>query len=240
MTEQHKAKTSRDKVMLAQHVMEVRHEPSGSFLDVRGYVADYIRNSSLFPHWKIETNVVTFRDMPDRIKQDGAYAGYKSAGYLVHNPETRNYFVDKASSFWRALLKNEHYEVPKAIRFGCRTLVFVPTDLSFDEIDSLIFKTFFTDKVQAFIGGKQTDLQFVIDFNQDQFQVRLSGGPLHENEARQYMSFESDYFKKCGLFLDIDCYKTKDLDHATVIKLLRDAVELSWLKIETIANSLGL
>ncbi|MBI2852154.1 MAG: hypothetical protein HYX84_03510 [Chloroflexi bacterium] len=240
MTEQHKAKMSRDKVMLAQHVLEVRHEPSGSFLDVRGYVADYIRNAGHFPHWKIDPNIVTFRDMPDRVKQDGAHASYKSAGYMVYNAATRNYFVDKASSFWKVLLKNEHYKIPKAIRFGCRTLVFVPTDMSFDEINKLTFRTLFTDKVQSFVNDKETDLRFVIEFYQDQFQVRMSGGPLHENEAPKYMSFESDYFKKCGLFLDIDYYKTKDLDHSTITKLLHDAVELSWLKIETIANSLGL
>jgi hypothetical protein len=240
MTEQHGIKTPRDKVMIAQHVLEVRHEPSGSFLDVRGYVADYIRNGGHFPHWKIESNAVTFRDMPDKIKLDGAFAGYKSAGYLVYNPETRNYFVDKASSFWKALLNNSHYKVPKITRFGCRTLVFVPTKMSFEKINSLVFKAVFTEKIQSFIGGKETDLHFIIEFNEDQFQVRLSGGPLHEKEAPNYMNFESDYFNECGLFLDVDYYKTKGIDHSSITKLLREAVQLSWQKIETIANSLGL
>ena len=60
MTKQHEIKAPRDKVMVTQHVLEVRHEPSGSFLDVRGYVADYIRNSGHFPHWKIESNIIPF------------------------------------------------------------------------------------------------------------------------------------------------------------------------------------
>jgi len=45
-------KTDRDKIMLAEHVLEVRHEASGTFLDVRGYVADYIRREKFLPHWK--------------------------------------------------------------------------------------------------------------------------------------------------------------------------------------------
>jgi hypothetical protein len=238
MTGQHGTKASRDKVMIAQHGLEIRHEPSGSFLDVRGYVADYIRNNGYFPHWKIESNVVTFRDMPDKVKLDGAFAGYKSAGYLVYNPETRNYFVDKASSFWKALLNNSHYKIPKVTRFGCRTLIFVPTEMSFEKMNNLIFEAFFSEKVHSFIGGKETDLQFIINFNEGKFEVRLSGGPLHEKEAANYMNFESDYFNKCGLFLDVDYYKTKSIDHSLITKLLHEAVQLSWQKIETIANSL--
>lgn len=240
MTKQNKLELARDKVMVAQHALEIRYEPSGSFLDVRGYVADYIRNNGHFPHWQIDSNVVNFRDMPDRIKQDGAFAGYKSAGYLVNNPATRNYFVDKASAFWKVLLRNEHYKVPKATRFGCRTLVFVPTNLSFEALNKVIFETFFTEKFRTFMGQKETDLQFIVNLNEGEFQARISGGPLKEKEALNRMNFESDQFEKCGLFLDIDYFKTQGLDDSLITKLLHEAVELSWGKIERTANSLGL
>lgn len=238
--EQKARKLPREKVMIAQHVLEVRHEPSGSFLDVRGYVADYIRNSGSFPHWKIQQNIVAFHDTPDGPKQDGAFAGYKSAGYMVYNAATRNYFVDKASAFWKLLLKNQYYKLPIPIRFGCRTLVFVPTELPFDEINGLVFKHFFTNQVQSLVDGKETDLKFVINFDQASFHVQMSGGPLHENEVLQYMNFESDISEKCGLFMDIDCYKTEGLDNSNITNLLRDAVDLSWSKVEKVANSLGL
>jgi len=39
------AKKADEKLMLAEQILEVRYIPSGSFLDVRGYVADYIRDS---------------------------------------------------------------------------------------------------------------------------------------------------------------------------------------------------
>ena len=38
MTNQKNKKMNGDKVMLAQHVLEVRHEASGTFLDVRSFV----------------------------------------------------------------------------------------------------------------------------------------------------------------------------------------------------------
>ena len=229
---------ARDKVMLAQHVLEVRHEASGSFLDVLGFVADYIRKSGHFLHWKIDSNVVSFRDEPNKVKKDGAFAGYKNAGYFVNNPETRNYFVDKASSYWKALLKNGHYELPKATRFGCRTFVFVPTNIDFDKLNNVVFNAFYTDQARTFIGGKETDLQFIFDLVEEQFQVRMYGGPLREKEALNYMNFESEHFEKCGLFLDIDYYKSTDIDHTLVPKLLNEAIQLTWGKIETIANSL--
>ncbi len=240
MTKQRNKNMKKDKVMLAQHVLEIRHEASGTFLDVRGFVADYIKKSGHFLHWKIDSNIVSFRDGPDKVKRDGAFAGYKSAGYFVNNPETRNYFVDKASSYWKALIQNGHYELPKATRFGCRTLVFIPTNITFEKLNEIIFNAFYTGKAQAFIGGKETDLQFIFHLTEEQFQVRLSGGPLHEKEAVNLMNFESSHFEKCGMFLDIDYYKTKDIGQTSVTKLLNKAIELSWKKIEKIANSLEL
>lgn len=238
MTNQRNNKMNRDKVMLAQHVLEVRHEASGTFLDVRGFVADYIKKSGHFLHWKIDSNTVSFRDEPDKVKRDGAFAGYKNAGYFVNNPETRNYFVDKASSYWKVLIQNGHYELPEVTRFGCRTRVFIPTNITFEKLNNVIFNAFYTDKARAFIGGKETDLQFIFDLIEEQFQVKLSGGPLHEKEALNFMNFESEHFEKCGLLLDIDYYKTKDINQKSVTKLLNEAIQLSWKKIETIANSL--
>lgn len=240
MAKQRGEKMDRDKVMLAQHTLEVRHEASGTFLDVKGFVADYIKENSHFRHWNINANSVSFRDESDKVKKDGAFVGYKNAGYFVINPETRNYFADKASAYWKVLLQNKHYEMPKINRFGCRTIVFVPTDIAFKDLNNVVFNAFYTDKAQALIGGQETDLQFIFDLTEGQFEVKLSGGPLHEKQVKTLMNFESEHFEKCGLFLDIDYVKTKDIKPTAVTNLLKEAIQLSWKKIETIANSLEL
>jgi hypothetical protein len=233
------AKADKDKIMLTDHVLEVRHEASGTFLDVRGYVADYIRGQKFLPHWTIETNVINFRDESEKIKTEGAFVGYKSAGYVVLNPQTRNFFADRTTAFWKMLLKNEHYQLPKPTRFGTRTRVFVPSEMGFDEINKKMFEGLLTDRARTLIGGKETDLQFTIELKEAAFDVRLIGGPIHKDEAGKYFQFESDYFKKCGLFLDIDYYKTQDLSTEVVPKLLHEAVDLTWLKAERIATGLG-
>jgi hypothetical protein len=122
-------KPDKNEIMIAQHIFEVRYAASGTFLDVRGNIADYIRAEGFFPHWKIDANVINFRDEAGTIKSDGAFVGYKSAGYVGLNPQTRNYFSDRASSFWKLLIKNSHYKIPQPVRFGARTTLFVPSEL---------------------------------------------------------------------------------------------------------------
>jgi hypothetical protein len=228
-------KKQHEKLMLAEQVLEVRYTPSGSFLDVRGYVADYIRESGFLPHWNIEPNVVSFRDKPDMVQKEGAFAGYRNAGYLVYDPETRNFFVDRASAFWRTLQKNQHYKLPPLERFGARTKVFLPSDKNFEDINHSVFQTLYTDKTREVIGGTEIDVQFIIELKDQEFDVRISGGPVHKDEVRKYLSFESKHFEKAGFFVDLDFYRKDDLKHDEVPRLLRAAINLTWIKVENLA-----
>ena len=233
-------KKQKEKIMLAEHVLEIRHVASGSFLDVRGYVADYIRSSGHLPHWKIDSNVVNFRDTPEGVKLEGGFAGFKSAGYMVYNPETRNYFSDKAGSFWSTLVKNKHYQIPDVTRFGTRTKVFLPSSKTFEEINSTVFNAFYSDQAKNLIGGQEKDVQFIFELIEDKFNVRLSGGPIHKKEASNYLSFKSDEFENTGVFLDLDYYINGDIKHDDIPKLIKRATNLTWGKIENIAGALGL
>lgn len=234
------SKTDKDKIMLAEHIVEIRYEASGTFLDVRGYVADYIREQKLFPHWRIDSNIINFRDIADGIKKEGAFVGFKSAGYIVYNPDTKNYFPDKAISFWKTLQNNQHYKVPKPTRLGVRTKIFIPTDQRFEEINKLLFEVFYTDKARKLLNGNEKDVQLSIDLTEGHFEVHFRCGPMHENEVDQHLQFESEHFSKCGLFLDLDYYKTKELSNKDIPKLLKEAVNLSWQKAETISTELGI
>jgi len=234
------SKSNRDKEMLAEQVLEVRHEASGTFLDVRGNVADFIRREKFLPHWKIDANVVNFRDESDKMAAEGAFVGYKSAGYLVLNPQTRNFFTDRAAAFWKLLLANKHYELPRLTRFGTRTKVFVPSSLTFEHINNSLYEGMFSEQARSLVAGVETDVQFTIELKEVGFDVRIIAGPIHKDEAATYFQFESDHFKRCGLFLDIDYYTTVDLSQETVPRLLHKAVESMWVKAERIARSMGL
>ena len=234
------SKAEKEKVMLAEHVLEVRHEASGTFLDLRGYIADYMRKEGFFPHWQIDTNVVNFRDEPNRVKSEGAFVGYKSSGYVVLNPQTHNFFIDRAFSFWKLLTKNNAYKIPKPIRFGARTKLFIPSRKPFEEINKGFFEALFTEKGRSLLGGKEKDFQFTVESKEDVYDVRVIGGPIHKDESARYFQFESEHFKQSGLFLDLDYYKTDGLTLDNIPKLLADSVDLAWQKAERIATAVGL
>ncbi|MCA9423329.1 MAG: hypothetical protein KC592_20085 [Nitrospira sp.] len=228
-----------EKIMLAEHYFEIRHAASGSFLDVRGYVADYIRDNKFLPHWRIERNVVHFHDNPETTNKEGAFAGYKSIGYVTFNPETRNFFVDRAGAFWRLLQKNKHYNLPSLERFGARTKVFLPTNEDFEIINEKVFHSLYTETARKVLGKNETDVQFIVESMEEGFDVRVSGGPIHKREAGTLLKFDHSDFEKAGFFVDLDYYQTKSLDHKDIPHLLRKAVDLTWAKVEELAAVIG-
>lgn len=227
------------KVMLAEHIFEVRHIASGSFLDVRGYVADYIRDKGFLPHWRIDRNIVHFRDKPENAEKEGAFAGYKTCGYVTYNPDTRHFFLDRAGLFWRLLQENKHYSLPALERFGTRTKVFLPSNEDFDSINKKVFQTLYTETARTVLGENETDVQFIVELFEGGFDVRVSGGPIHKNEAGNHLNFVSTDFEKAGFFVDLDYYKTKSVEHKDIPQLLKKAVELTWSKVEKLAAAIG-
>jgi hypothetical protein len=233
-------KPKRDQVMVVESLLEIRHAASGTFLDIRGRLADYVRESGFLPHWKIDDNVVNFRDKPEKVEKEGAFVGYKSVGYTIHDAQTRNHFVDRATAFWQLLLAYKGYQFPPLSRFGARTKVFFPSRLSFQEINSRMYRTLFTDKAREIIGGTETDLQFVIELKDGKFSVRVNGGPITKGEAGRYFSFSSHHFDSCGVFLDIDYYLADEFRPEIAPQLLNEAVGLTWGRAERVATGLGL
>jgi hypothetical protein len=230
------AKKNISENMVSEQIMEVRHVPSGSFLDSKGYVADYIRNNKIFEHWQIDNNAIHFRDSPQQIKSDGGFAGFKSAGYIVYNPTTKNYFTDKAKKYWKTLEKNEHYIIPQIIRFGHRTKVFIPIEQGFEYIDNKIKEKVFSNKINSLFSGKVLDTFFSFVIEENGIMAKVQGGPIHKNEVRQYMSFEDELFNHAGVYIDIDIYM--DNPKTNIVSLLDSASNLTFTQIEKFANVL--
>jgi len=227
-------------VMVVEHIFEVRHHASGKFLDVRGLIADYIKAQGLFPHWNIDANVINFRDDKETIKSDGAFIGYSSAGYIVYNPDTKNYFKDKAGSFWKNLKSNQHYNIPDLLRFGARSKIFIPINDSFENIHKKIFDAFFKNNINTIIKGKIDDTQFVFDITDDIYKVKIKGGPVNKNEVEKYMSFQSEEFKKEGIYFDLDYTIIENIDEKNMKKYLEKSIEKTWIQVESILEEIGI
>ncbi len=233
------SKTNKE-VMVVEHIFEARHHASGKFLDVRGLLADYIKGQGLFPHWNIDSNVINFRDTNTTIKSDGAYVGYSSAGYIVYNPDTKNYFKDKASSFWKNLKANQHYSIPDLVRFGARSKIFIPIDDSFENIHKKVHDVFFQNNVSSIFNGKIDDTQFIFDITDGIYKVKVNGGPVNKNEVGNYMSFQSEEFKKEGIYLDLDYSIVQNIDEKKIKNYLDDSIKKTWVQVDSILEAIGI
>jgi len=226
--------------IVTEHILEIRHAAVGSFLDVRGFVADYIRGDGFLPHWKIDANVVTFLDQIDKADKEGAFAGYKSFGYFTYNPPTKNFFQDRAMAFTKLILNNKDYSIPNITRFGCRVKIFFPCEKDFDSLNKTLNENLINNSLREIVSHKETDLQVVIEFNEKGFRSRLTLGPMHKDEIKTQMNFESDYFSKVGLYMDVDYYKTEDIDKSKISIYLKEAMNLIWEKVDKIGNLAGI
>lgn len=229
-----------DQVMVNEHVLEVRFRPSGTFVDKRGLIADYIVEKGQFSYWRIETNVVNFQDMEGGIKRVGGFVSFRNVGYVAYDPQTKNFFEDKAISFWKDFLSNPHFDLPLITRFGLRTKTFITSNSNFESLESKMFSKFFRTDVEDIVGGKRSDLQIVFDLSEDNFKSRLLLGPLHKDEANRHFSFSSEHFKATGTYIDCDIYQEKTVNQSEVPLLVKKAMELVWQKIDLISQALEL
>lgn len=227
-------------VFVTEHILEIRHAASGRFLDVRGLVADYIKAAEIFPHWKIESNMVNFSDSDGTPKTIGGFAGYKSAGVYVYNPDTKNFFEDKAIKFWKTLDKSQHYNIPEINRFGCRTKAFINITKSFEGINDYLYEQFFSSTFREIVGFQENDLQITLELKHVEFKVKLIIGPIHKDEANRYFNFESEHFSDTGIFVDLDVYKDGNISPLEIPKLTKTATQLIWAKLEEIESRVEL
>jgi hypothetical protein len=229
-----------EREFLLEHILEVRHAVSGEFLDLRGHIADYVREEGFLPHWQIDTNIVNFRDGSKKVESEGAFIGFRSAGHFLLNAVTRNHFQDRAAAFWKLAMSIPSYNLPQLQRFGARTKIFVPSALTFEELNDRVYQRFFTDRLRSAMGGTETDLQFTIEAKEGGFDARVVCGPLHKDEGKKHFQFEAPEFGKCGLYVDLDYYRTTNLSHTDVPKLLHEAMIATWRRLEGIVSELDL
>lgn len=232
--------TKVEKIMVTEHVVEIRHAAVGSFLDVRGFVADYVRDSKFLPHWKIDSNVVSFTDSATSVDKEGSFAGYKSFGYFTYNPPTKNFFQDRATSFIKLLLKNEHYKIPSGTRFGCRTKVFIPCEKDFDTLNQLLYNNFLSQNLTDIIGQKGKDFELILDYKDKGYDARLILSPVNKDDIKSRMSFESEHFTKQGLYIDFDYFKIDNIDNTKLQIMLKETMGFIWEKVDSITHKLGI
>lgn len=227
--------------MITEHMIELLHEFSGSFLDNKGLIADKVRAAdNIFTDWKITPNSIEFFNAKDLKKQNEAIMGCNLIRYITYDPSSKNYFEEKSKKFFKFISNIKEYNIPNGTRFGIRSKCFVQIDKTFNEIYKAIFEKFFNKDSASVFGGRIEDLMYVVNIKESKYSMRLSFGPVNNNEVTKYMSFQSDDFNRSGIFFDIDCFYSHSFVSNEINNLISESIKLTSEKIDRIVLSLGI
>ena len=83
-------------------------------------------------------------------------------------------------------------------------------------------------------------MQIVVTLDAGKFQLNINCGPIKKNEANNYFNFKSDHFEDTGIFLDIDVYLLNNVQGSKISSLVKEAMTLTWEKIDNISKSVGI
>ncbi len=196
---------------LWEYGTEVRYEPLGRFLDLRGSIADALRIGAGLAFWSITENRIDFR-VTEESHRETAFVSYRNLGYAVINPDSPTYFSDRAAKFFRELLKVPGYVLTPIQRFGFRIRSVSPFSGEYDALRKKVIQVISPpNELTTLIKGSLIDVGFTYEFTRGDVGVKAVIGPLAEKEMRQHFRSEyfsdEDLFPKVGLFLDTDYFK---------------------------------
>ena len=233
-------KGEQTQLIIAEHLFEARFRPIGSFLDVRGHVADHVSAAFGIPQWRIDQHTINFHDVNEGIDKIGAFVSFRNAGLEAHDAPTRNFFEDKAEAFWKAFQSFSGFEIPQINRLGVRTKAFLKLDLPFEKIEQTLTSKLLTSDAVSIFGSKPADFGVVVGLEEKGLKLRIQLGPFKKKEVQQFFRFKSEHFESAGVLVDCDVYSDELQDAHSVPKNIRAGAKLAWLKTDNIFDKLGL
>lgn len=232
--------------LCSEHDVEVRYEPMGAFVNLRGIIADFIKTEGLFRHWNIGQNRVDFWDSDDRDSEpETAFVSYRNCGYRVHNPATQNYCADRATKFLAKLDDHEEYEYPNLVRLGVRARFYQSIEnLGWEQLlDQFAGKAFYSSFLGVF-DGTTDDVGAVLNFQQGDVHIHTNSGPMKKEQfVAEFSRLSKDEaIAPVGLFLDVDVFM-EDLGKLPTKKLvsnIKDLHKRCWQNLDSFVNTVGL
>jgi hypothetical protein len=213
--------------MLKEYIMEIRYEPIGHFLDIRGAVADYMQKN-MFGHWQIGNNQVDFWNAETREEDKNvAFVSHRNCGYSSIAPPTDNFFEDNAGKFVRVLCECPHFRLPSVTRLGVRFRFFMGSKKPFEDLKKAVTKTFYRDEVGDLVGGEIVDVAATLISQQKDYSLNFNLGPMEDKQVKQVFRTGFEDLEKSGLFVDMDFFQ-KDVGEAEPRLLVNRIKDFSY------------
>lgn len=233
-----------ESMIISDHILELRYEPMGSFLGIRGEVADTVKRDGQFKHWSITSNRVDFWNEDNREDDpETGFVSFRNCGSQLHNPQTRNYFPDRAGKFLRTLDEKAQIKISGITRLGVRAEWFCGSTQTFDQIRDQFYKSFYGSLDRQVFNGDVEDVGAVLNFRRGSLYFNVSSGPMLKDQAMTLIRMiKHEEFPPQGLFLDVDCF-LKDLGDKEVGRLVHEIRELHdecWVRFDKLRQFLGI
>lgn len=217
-----------------EQILEVRYKANPKILDFRGTWAEGISGHMDLEHWRIVDNRVD-------VYNDGsslhAFVGFKSAGFVAKNTETKNFFSDKAVKFFKYLFSLDGFGKDiYTTRIGVRSRFAKGCDDSFNDLMAKYTQNYLglTTGAQEAIGAELTDIGGPLNFKDDAGNFNTMSGPMKSEQLQSYLT-DRDDLPEVSLYYDIDYWVMPDetLHEREIIRKIKTFSHLAWDRFTT-------
>ncbi len=219
----------KDIKVLSEHIFELRYKVLAQILDIRGILAENMRELMNFVHWRITENRIELRDSDEQNKESG-FISYKNCGYVILRPDTRNFFQDKAIKFLKNLLSIDGFILNPITRIGVRSTFIIPYEGSFDSLCKIIYEKFYVDKnINQLFNAEIVDVGASLNFKSKIGFYNTTTGPMKKDQMKQFLKKHDD-LPEISLFFDIDYFKNDlgKINENEIYNLIKRYSTRSW------------
>lgn len=195
--------------VINEHILEVRYKANPKILDFRGTWAEGISGHMDFKHWRIVENRV---DVYNDDSSLHAFVGFKSAGFVAKDTETKNFFSDKAVKFFKYLFSLDGFGKDiHTRRIGVRSRFAQEYNDPFEDLLAKYSQNYLglTDKAQKEINAELIDIGGPLNFKDANGNFNTMSGPMQTEQLQAYFDNRND-LPEVSFYYDIDYWITPD------------------------------
>ena len=190
-------------IQISEHVVEVRYEPTSTFIDRRGETAARLLQEFGLPHWEINENRT---DVFHNETGERVFVSFNNCGYSVRDSNPPDHFSDRAGKLVRLVGSEDILGDPLDVhRIGVRSRFLVPFEGSFGDLMKRYEERYAVLRAEALSDAHLTDIGVTLDLEDGVGKFKTQTGPMQlEAQMRFFMNNREAKYPTAGLYFEVD------------------------------------
>jgi hypothetical protein len=215
--------------LINEHVLEIRYKANPKILDFRGAWAEGISNHMDLKHWRIlENRVDVFNDNSSLH----AFVGFKSAGFVAQDTDTKDFFSNKAVKYFKYLFSLDGFGLDIYVRrIGVRARFAQEYKNSFEDLMTKYSQNYLrlTEEAKKAINAELVDIGGPLNFKDKEGNFNTMSGPM-KSEQLQNLLDGREKLPEVSFYYDIDYWITPDkiLNEREIIRTVKAFSLSTW------------